>query len=419
LVDLELETINHIVSGNYSKLRSANITPDLFALDTDVPEEQDKLVRVRSVLGYMESYWHTYKKEPPSRVLWDEFPWFEEEAAEPEMDIPYLAEKLRKRLAKHLQRKHVWALANASPDEFVDLYVQGSRQVYQTMAADDEVIDGSNSMSVIEHQKKRIEEKKTLGESFGFKEIDDWVGGIRPGHLVIIAALPKRMKTWFEVEAFVHQIRVGRNPIFFSFELDVEEMTGRILCRMAGDVSYIRYYRGELLPNEWKKVEQAAEEFLDLKGKIINLPHGNRFVASMLLEADRYDASCVIVDQFSYLQPVQSFANEHQGYKEIIYDIKNACKIWDLPWYMAAQLGRQAVAEDDWPIAQHLGLTRAVEEVSDTIMGIKLNDALREENKIMLGVIEGRHCESGKKARWVIEHNLNTATTFELVGNEV
>jgi hypothetical protein len=52
-------------------------------------------------------------------------------------------------------------------------------------------------------------------------------------------------------------------------------------------------------------------------------------------------------------------------------------------------------------------------------MGIKLNDALREENKIMLGVIEGRHCESGKKARWVIEHNLNTATTFELVGNEV
>jgi replicative DNA helicase len=412
LLDLELETIRHITNGNFTELRAANVTPDLFSLDTQVPTEQDKLLKVKALLGFAEQ--HGSK----GSLMLDEFPWLEanedDYLVEPETEIPYLANKLRKRLASHIQRRYVWELANASPEDFVDLYVQGSRRVYQTMAEGSTIVDGSNAISVVENQKRRIEEKKTLGESLGFPVINEWTGGIRPGHLAILAALPKRMKTWFEVEAFVDQIRSGKNPILFTFELDVDEMTGRVLCRMAGDVSYTRYYRGQLLPQEWKRVERAVEEFQDLGGKIVDINHGNRYVSSLLLEADRHQATCVIVDQFSYLQSVQFYGQEHQGYKEIIYDIKSACKAWDLPWYMAAQLNRQSVAEDDFPIAQHLGLTRAVEEVSDLIMGIKLNDALKEEHKIMLGVIEGRHCESGPNARWTIEHDLYNATKFEL-----
>lgn len=417
MIELDTEVVRHIFAENYPALRSMNVTTELFSLDTEDEDEQDVLIRTKSLLNFVEDYWRNFDKTPPASVVFEEFPWTEEDyfSVEPETEPGYLSERLRKRYVKHLQRKQVWELATASPEEFAEVYVTGSRKVFQAMSTGENVVTGGQAFDVIEWQRKRVEEGKTLGESLGFPEIDAWTGGIRPGHLAILAALPKRMKTWNEIAAWVSQARAGKRPYFSNLELSNEELVGRILCFLAGDISYTRYYRGELLPHEWKRIGQAAEEFKSFDGAVVSkLPPGNRFVSSILLEAEKYDSTCIIVDQFSYLQPVTEFRDEHRGYKEVIYDIKNACMNFDLCWYMAAQLGRQSVGDDDFPIAQHLGLTRAVEEVSDLIMGIRTNDALKEERQIEFGVIESRHCESGPKARWIIEHDLYTKTKFEI-----
>lgn len=412
MLDLELELVRHITSNGYDALRPYNLRSELY--DLDDKERNPNVVNVQSLLSWLHDFFDEHKGSPSNPVMFSEFPWLVEDKYQesPETEIDYLAQKIRNRYAKTLQRRQLRLLANASPEEYARLYTEGSRKIYNAVADNTFVIRGDDVFGVVEYQKKRVEESKTLGVSLGFKAVTDWTGGVRPGHLAVLAALPKRFKTWFLIKAYLEQAMAGEAPVLFTLELSKEEITGRILCLISG-VPYTRYYRGELMPNEWKAIESAAKVFARYRGAIVESPLGDRFVSSLLYEAERYEATSIIVDQFSFLQWSGNHFKENEGYKEIVYDIKNACLTYDLPWYMAAQLNRQSVEDDEFPIAQHLGLTRALEEASDLIMGIKSNDALREENQAMLGVVEARHCEAGPKARWTVQYEFRNKTEFE------
>jgi replicative DNA helicase len=416
MLDLETEVVRHIFFTGYMGIRKTNITPDLFDLDQNLDEERNKkLLRTQSLVSWLNGYYDEFRKTPTAEVITSEFTWTldDEYQEQPETEIEYLAEKLKVRYAKTVQRRSVMELAQADPEEFSNLYIKGSRKVYDVMSSNDFAVQGEDVFGIIEHQRKRVLENKNLGVSLGFLEISSWTGGVRPGHLAVLAALPKRMKTWVLIKAWLSQSLAGEAPVFATLELSKEETVGRVLCLMSG-VPYNSFYRGQLLPYQWKDIEEAGREFAKFKGAIIEPPLGNRFVSSLLYEAERYDASSIIIDQFSFLQWSAPHNKENEGYKEIVYDLKNSALIYDLPIYMAAQLNRLSVEDDEFPIAQHLGLTRSLEEASDLIMGIKSNDALKEEHQIMLGVVEARHCESGPKARWTIQYDFFNTTRFDL-----
>lgn len=401
-IDLDFEVVCHLLDGNFDQLRLQNITPDLL-LD----------VGAKSMLSFAYEYYSSYRKAPGFKVLETEFT--VEQSRPPEAEVDYIADKLRARTRRIEQRKLVDKLSRATEEEFMPIVNRESKRIHELTSTDDYMVKGEDFAGIIEYHKQRIAEGATLGSTFGFEEVDDHTGGARKGHLVMLAALPKRGKTWFLLKAFLERVIAGENPALFTLELSKEDIVGRLLCLLSG-VSYNSYYKGTLMPYQWKEIDRAIEIYSGLGGgHIIESPLGNRFVADFNLEADRVGADSILVDQFSFIQWAGNHSRENEGYKEIIYDMKNSAIDYDLSWYVAAQFNRTADESEGFPTAQQIGLTRAVEEASDLILGLKSNEELKEEHQVMLGVVEARHCESGPSARWTIQRNFYDSTEFYLV----
>lgn len=409
-MDLELELVRHIAAGNYGVLeKNYSFRPEYLG-------DLGTIAKVKAICHFAS------KNKVSPNILKYEFSWLDDEHfEEPETDIGYLADKLKKRYAKLEFRKLLLELADFDMDddnnELGAFYSDGMRRISNIMSSNVNQVDTSGFQDVFDQSVRRNTSGKYRGVSLGFAEVDRHTGGIRPGHLAILAALPKRMKTWFLIKSFMAQSDAGGRPILFSLELSVDEIIGRIACLDSG-VSYSRYVSGGLSSSEKDLVRDALKMRAKLGGIVAQPPLGERFVGQLVLEAARNEATSMIIDQFSFLTPVGKHFKENEAYKEIIYDLKNSSVVYDMPIYMAAQLNREQT-NDDFPIAQHLGLTRAVEEASDLIMGIQITDEMREDNFAQLGVVEGRHCESGKAARWLIQYQYRERTTFELQGTGV
>src|SRR5581483_671258 len=98
------------------------------------------------------------------------------------------------------------------------------------------------------------------GHSFGFKEVDDFTGGNKPGYLAGLAARPKRQKTFYAIQAWIANVYSGRPSVFFPLENTTDEIVLRASCMLSG-VSYDSAQRGELMPEEWERYNQAWSDF--------------------------------------------------------------------------------------------------------------------------------------------------------------
>lgn len=402
-MDIELELVRHIAAGHYKTLRKAyTFTPDLLG-------DTGGVAKLKAVCNFADEH------SVSEKILRHEFSWLEDEHFDdPETDMGYLIRVIKDRYVSTVNRGIVLELAEAEPSELQGIYVRGMREIQRIMSNNTRSVTTQDFGDVLDEVYQRHRDGKNIGVSLGFPDIDEHTGGIKPGHLSILAALPKRMKTWFLIKAFIAQAEAGENPILFSLELSYQEVVQRIACLLS-KVSYSRMVSGNLDIVERKLLSKATEKARSLNGTITQPGLGERLVSHLFLEADRKEATSLLIDQFSFLSPVGNHFKENEGYKEIIYDLKNMAVAYDLPIYMAAQLNREQT-NDDFPIAQHLGLTRAVEEASDLIMGIQINSSMREDHTAHLGVVEARHCESGPQARWRVEYSFKTDTSFEVIG---
>jgi replicative DNA helicase len=400
-IDLDYELAQHIlVPERLLELKNAGVGPHMVR-DTNL----------KPFVQFVFDYLNDYGTPPSEAAIFNEF---NIEKTEPTVDSEYLADKLRKRFIRSQHKNILNELADApEPEDFVNTLISNAHDIWSQISSQKHILASEDYRQLIEEFKTSAQ-NSSQGATYGFRDVDEHTGGAGPGHLTFFVARPKRYKSWFLLNAFVEQRRQGLTPIMFSLELTEKDMYKRLMCMVSG-ISYSRMVKGTLLPSEWKQIETAMEEFNALGPTYIIHPgFEERKVSNFVLEADKFEADVVLIDQLSFIHPDKNVGRSDENTKSIVHAMKVAATKQEIPYICVCQFNREAAQLEDLAGADKIGLSRSIEETADLLIALHRNEDEADLNIIRMRILEGRYCKSN--AAWGIKVNLQNKTQFTFNG---
>lgn len=212
----------------------------------------------------------------------------------------------------------------------------------------------------------------------GYAELDDMLGGIRSGQLILCAGRPGTGKSVMALDIARNiALRQQQAVLFFSLEMSQLEIGQRILSAETS-IPLRRVINGELADSEWEAIRGKQEElknaplFLDTRSRVTTMDIRARSHQMKIT----HDVRMIIVD---YLGLV-SHPREHkmESRQAIVSDISRDLKLIakDLsPVLALAQLNRAVESRNDKkPLLSDLRDSGALEQDSDVVILLHRED---------------------------------------------
>jgi replicative DNA helicase len=239
--------------------------------------------------------------------------------------------------------------------------------------------------NVLEEAFKQIESRthhRLTGLPTGFGELDDLLGGLNAGDLVIVAARPSMGKTAFALNV-LESIGLaqpdclgGRKPIalFCSLEMGKHQIMQRMICAR-GKVDAYRLRTGRLPDEDYSALSSAVGDLAQMQVFIDDTP--NLSVMALRGRARRLKAKHGLdVVMLDYLQlmshPSQKTENRQLEISEISRSLKALARELEIPVVALAQLSRAVEGKDrsprGWPMLSDLRESGSIEQDADVVM---------------------------------------------------
>lgn len=196
----------------------------------------------------------------------------------------------------------------------------------------------------------------------GFKKLDDVLGGIRRGTLMVIGARPSTGKTTFAINLAREQLRSSRSVLFFSLEMTAQ----MILERYASDVCKIdlwKFSRNRLSPREQAVVESTAKALESSKHFLID--QDTTTIEGIISAVYAENPDIVFVDYVQRIRSVRDFKSERERVNYITSELKTAAKKTNCCVVLLSQITRTG---KDAPRMSDLKESGALEEDGDYII---------------------------------------------------
>src|ERR1035437_4043849 len=184
MVDLDKELFEHLRIPTSVNILAKEGFDTSLAFDLDV----------RSYADWTFRYVKDHGSPPPAAAIENE--WDITDEPKPEMDVTYLLEALRNRKIRKSRIEIVEKLADeVDPEKFSALLLDEAYKLWKITSSQRHVLSLDDSEEMIAQfiQEARSAER---GASYGFAALDHITGGAKKGHLSILAARPKRYKSW-------------------------------------------------------------------------------------------------------------------------------------------------------------------------------------------------------------------------------
>lgn len=239
------------------------------------------------------------------------------------------------------------------------------------------------------------------GMSWGLVSLDRYVGPIRPGKLIVIAARPAMGKSALGQQIAESLAEAGERVVFAQTEMSAADMLTRSISRRTG-IPGRRLMLGRVRADDLPRIDDARRDASALSLWVVDRPGlGLRHIAS---EAARHRATVVIVD---YLQRLHSSASsEYDRVSELSAGLKDMTRGGGPTVIALAQLSRAIEQrEDKMPMMSDLRSSGQIEQDSDLILGM-LRPAVYDEalspREMKIGILKHREGEPGRviALRW-------------------
>lgn len=175
----------------------------------------------------------------------------------------------------------------------------------------------------------------------GFRLLDDSIGGIDGGDVVIIAARPKVGKSAFALQVARGIARTGLRVGYFNLEMRSEQIYERSAAASSGlDMNRIRLAT-RFNNDEEARFSQGNTELLEEKN--LTFHTGVNKVSNIRSAVNRKKYDCIVID---YLQLVRSDtsrgANRYAEVGDISRGIKRIAMDYNIPVLLLSQLNRDS-----------------------------------------------------------------------------
>jgi len=232
-----------------------------------------------------------------------------------------------------------------------------------------------------------IEEASNLEEQpgllTGFNDLDNLIGGLMPGDVMVIAARPGMGKSALALNIANHLCyHYKKTGYIFSREMQMKKLAKRSLMS-EGNIGHFFLKSGKGTQEDWDRLGRTADKLSNSK---LYLNDKTKQINEMIHLAKSYDRKLGGIDFFifDYLQKIigNGQRNREQEIADISARIKDLAMDLDVPVIALAQLNRDLEKRSDkHPQLSDLRESGAIEQDADIILFIYRDEVYNQDSQ--------------------------------------
>lgn len=239
------------------------------------------------------------------------------------------------------------------------------------------------------------------GRRTGFAELDNMIGGTRPGQLVVLAARPSMGKTTMAQNIAAHQaLHENAGVLFASLEMSEDELADRHFAAESS-ISGERIVRGPLGDRDWRKLIDAAGEAQAARLWWMDSGSPSLFELRSLARetaARRGGIDLLVVDYLQLMRADPPSGNRTEDVSGFSRGLKQLARELGCTVLALAQLSRKVEERNDKrPLLSDLRESGQIEADADIVMMLYRDDYYQPEESERPGVTDVlvRKCRQG------------------------
>ena len=190
---------------------------------------------------------------------------------------------------------------------------------------------------VEEYQSNYFCEKEDKGLRTGFYKLDDKLGGLEGGDVIVLAARPGVGKSAIVTQMIGQMAERGKNVAYFNLEMNENQVYERFISRIA-ELELVRVRRANrFLSDEEDKFAKANEKLMDYN---ITVSTGSKTVGEIKNIARNQKFDILVIDYLQLIKSERKFSNRASEVGEISKAIKALAMELKVPIILLSQLNR-------------------------------------------------------------------------------
>lgn len=229
----------------------------------------------------------------------------------------------------------------------------------------------------------------------GFKKLDDLLGGLEGGDMIIIGARPAVGKSAFASQITMTFAELGKKVGYFNLEMQEKQVYERFVAAKSG-IELTRIRRAIAYQNDEEDRFRKANEYLAQQRNIV-ITTGSKRVSEIRSDAKRQQYDVVIVDYLQLLRPDRTYgSNRYAEVGAISHACKNLAMEMNIPVIVLCQLNRVSEMRDDKePTMSELRESGDIEQDASVIL-LLWNTDKEDRTKKRIKVEKQRQGKTGK-----------------------
>jgi replicative DNA helicase len=228
-----------------------------------------------------------------------------------------------------------------------------------------------------------LERDEDPGLSTGFPDLDDAIGGLRAGEVIILAGRPGSGKTLTGLCIADHVGTHLKLPVLFeSLEMPEDQLTLRRIAAEAR-VPLVNLIRHQVTDDDWRRIARVSDQLMDTGLRIdapsrVPVAHMRRNLRTM--DRAGNPARLLVIDYLGYIREPKAESRQ-QAVAENVRQVHDLAGEFGIPVILLAQLNRgPELRAEKRPVVADLRETGEAEQTADIAILIHREDAYEPES---------------------------------------
>ena len=224
-------------------------------------------------------------------------------------------------------------------------------QIGRIIASLEALQDGKSSVSkslpeiVRENKDKYFKDNESSKNYIGFPKLDDLLGGLEGGDVVVIGARPGVGKSALVTQITTYFAECGKKVGFYNLEMKEKQVYERFVVSQSG-IGLTRLRRAKKFLGDEKERFDKANEILEKRDSIV-ITTGSKSVSEIRSESRHMGYDIIIIDYLQLLKPEREYrGNRYAEVGAISKATKALAMELNIPVIELSQLNRVSEARD-------------------------------------------------------------------------